>query len=233
MTRTAKKILPVTLCLGLAPWSGAEEPIQAPLTEEVSETLSPGAQLSSGAGDALDDQTAKAVPTAELAVAEPPTPEPEPTKELDLEMEDVKKALLGLKRDLVILEEDLLFPASSQVSVFLSLDVGEFFSLDAVTLKLNGKEVNHHLYTKKQVGALLRGGVQKLYVGNVKQGDNRVTAFFTGTGKEGRDFRRATRWSLKKALNRPLSSWRSRMKQRTTNQISRPRLLTSVAISTQ
>ena len=120
--------------------------------------------------------------------------------ELDEEMEDVKKALVELKRDLVILEEDLLFPASSQVSVFLSMDVGEFFQLDAVTLKLNGKEVTHHLYTQKQVDALHRGGVQKLFVGNVKQGNNRVTAFFTGRGPNGRDFRRATTVEFEKGF---------------------------------
>ena len=122
------------------------------------------------------------------------------TKPLDQEMEDVKKALVKLKRDLVILEEDLLFPASSQVSVFLSMDVGEFFQLDAVTLKLNGKEVQHHLYTEKQVDALHRGGVQKLFVGNVKQGDNRVTAFFTGRGPQGRDFKRATTVEFEKGF---------------------------------
>jgi len=115
-----------------------------------------------------------------------------PAAHIDGEMEDVKKALVELKRDLVILEEDLLFPASSQVAVFLSMDVGEFFKLDAVTLKLNGKEVTHHLYTEKQVDALYRGGIQKLYVGNAKQGENSVTAFFTGRGPQGRDYRRAT-----------------------------------------
>lgn len=119
---------------------------------------------------------------------------------LDNEMEDVKKALLDLKRDLVILEEDLLFPASTQVAVFLSMDVGEFFQLDAVTLKLNGKEVTHHLYTDKQVDALFRGGVQKLYIGNVKQGKNRVTAFFTGRGPSGRDYRRATTVEFEKSF---------------------------------
>jgi hypothetical protein len=119
---------------------------------------------------------------------------------LDNEMEDVKKALLDLKRDLVILEEDLLFPASTQVAVFLSMDVGEFFQLDAVTLKLNGREVTHHLYTDKQVDALYRGGVQKLYVGNVKQGKNRVTAFFTGRGPSGRDYRRATTVEFEKSF---------------------------------
>jgi hypothetical protein len=119
---------------------------------------------------------------------------------LDVEMEDVKKALIELKRDLVILEEDLLFPASSQVSVFLSMDVGDLFQLDAVTLELNGKDVTHHLYTDKQVDALYRGGVQKLYVGNVNQGDNRVTAFFTGRGPNGRDFKRATTVEFEKSF---------------------------------
>ncbi len=119
---------------------------------------------------------------------------------LDDEMEEVKKTLLTLKRDLVILEEDLLFPASSQLAVFLSMDVGEFFQLDAVSLKVNGKEVTHHLYTNKQVDALYRGGVQKLFIGNVKQGKNRVTAFFTGRGPSGRAYRRATTVEFEKSF---------------------------------
>lgn len=119
---------------------------------------------------------------------------------LDDEMEDVKKSLLELKRDLVILEEDLLFPASTQVSVFLSMDVGEFFQLDSVSLKLNGKEVTHHLYTDKQTDALYRGGVQRLFIGNAKQGNNRITAFFTGRGPSGRDYRRATTVEFEKTF---------------------------------
>ena len=124
-----------------------------------------------------------------LVMAAVPAAQAEP---LTGEMEDVKKSLLELKRDLVILEEDLLFPASSQVAVFLSMDVGEFFQLDAVTVKVNGKEVAHHLYTDKQADALYRGGIQRLFIGNIKQGKNRVTAFFTGRGPSGRDYRRAT-----------------------------------------
>lgn len=119
---------------------------------------------------------------------------------LDSDLERVKKELLKLKRDLVILEEDLLFPASSQVAVFLSMDIGELFQLDAVTVKLNGKEVAHHLYTDRQVDALYRGGIQKLFVGNVKQGQNRLTAFFTGRGPSGRDYRRATTVEFEKSF---------------------------------
>src|SRR5262245_8749272 len=116
------------------------------------------------------------------------------------QMEDIKRGLVELKRDLAVLEEDLLYPASSQVAVFLSMDVGEFFALDSVTLKLNGKDVTHYLYTEKQADALFRGGVQRLYVGNVKQGQNQLTAFFTGRGPEGRDYRRATTVTFEKSF---------------------------------
>jgi hypothetical protein len=116
------------------------------------------------------------------------------------DLEAVKRELMKLRRDLVILEEDLLFPASSQVAVFLSMDVGEFFQLDAVTVKLNGEEVTHHLYTERQVDALLRGGVQKLYLGNVKQGNHELTAFFTGRGPSQRDYRRAATVAFEKSF---------------------------------
>ena len=129
------------------------------------------------------------------AVAEAPN-----AAALGSQMEDIKHDLVDLKRDLAVLEEDLLYPASSQVAVFLSMDVGEFFALDSVTLKLNGKDVTHYLYTQKQTDALFRGGVQRLYVGNVKQGQNQLTAFFTGRGPEGRDYRRATTVTFEKSF---------------------------------
>lgn len=99
--------------------------------------------------------------------------------------------LLQLDAELRLLEEDLLYPASSRVAVYLSMDLGELFALDSVSVKLNGKEVVHHLYTEREVGALYKGGVQKLYVGNAKQGANTLTAFFLGTGPHDRDYKRA------------------------------------------
>lgn len=137
--------------------------------------------------------------SSEAAAERSPAPAAAPVA-LDSDLERIKKDLLKLKRDLVILEEDLLFPASSQVAVFLSMDIGELFQLDAVTVKLNGKEVAHHLYTERQVDALYRGGVQKLFVGNVKQGQNRLTAFFTGRGPSGRDYRRAATVEFEKSF---------------------------------
>ncbi len=158
--------------------------------------------MSAVADDAATDvaSTSSDATISAATAATASQPKPESTAALSGQMEDIKHNLIELKRDLVVLEEDLLYPASSQVAVFLSMDVGKFFALDAVTLKLNGKDVTHYLYTQKQVDALFRGGVQRLYVGNVKQGRNQLTAFFTGRGPEGRDYKRATTVTFQKSF---------------------------------
>jgi hypothetical protein len=116
---------------------------------------------------------------------------PIPDSDLAAEMETLKQALVNLNRDLFILEEDLLFPSSTQVAVYLSMDVGEYFKLDAVELKIDGKLATYYLYTERQVNALYRGGVQRLFVGNINQGTREVSAFFIGTGPENRPYKRA------------------------------------------
>lgn len=108
------------------------------------------------------------------------------------EVEALEQELMALNAELQILEEDLLYPASSRVAIYLSMDVGELFQLDAVTLKLNDVDVAHHLYTRRQLQALYRGGVQQVYVGNARQGKNELTAFFTGHGPHEREYKRAT-----------------------------------------
>lgn len=116
----------------------------------------------------------------------------EETQSLDDQLQALKKEALALNRDLFILKEELQFPANTQVAVFLSVDAGEFFALDAVNLTIDKKEVANHLYTAKQLDALKRGGIQKLHLGNIKAGEHELVAVFTGRGPKGRDFRRAT-----------------------------------------
>ncbi|SMF11785.1 hypothetical protein SAMN02745866_00743 [Alteromonadaceae bacterium Bs31] len=117
------------------------------------------------------------------------------------EIENLKKAALELNRDLLILEEELLFPANTQITVFLSLDVGEFFRLDAVKLHINDKLVASHLYTPRQNDALGRGGIQRLYIGNLKNGEHELTAFFTGIGPDQREYKRAATVTIAKDDN--------------------------------
>jgi len=109
---------------------------------------------------------------------------------LDAEIEALKKEVLSLNRDLFILEEDLLFPPNTQFSVFLSMDAGALFSLDSVQLKINDKNIANHLYTERELAALKRGGVQRLYIGNLPSGEHEIIAIFTGVGPSGRDYRR-------------------------------------------
>jgi hypothetical protein len=111
---------------------------------------------------------------------------------LDNRIENVKSQVIELNRDLMVLEEELLFPANTQVAVFVSMDVGKLFDLDSVQLKLDDKEVANYLYTPAEVQALHRGGVQRIYLGNLKTGSHELVAFFTGGGPHQRDYRRAT-----------------------------------------
>lgn len=117
---------------------------------------------------------------------------------LSQEVEDLKKAALQLNRDLLILEEELLFPANTQITIFLSLDIGQFFRLDSVKVKIDDKLVASHLYTERQNHALAKGGIQRLYLGNVKTGEHELTAIFTGMGPDNREYKRGATMKLVK-----------------------------------
>ncbi len=119
---------------------------------------------------------------------------------LDSEVQSLRSDVVDLNRDLFMLEEDLLFPASTQVAVFVSMDIGTFFALDSVQLKVDDKEVANYLYTEREQEALKRGGVQRLWLGNMKAGEHEVTAFFTGRGPHTRDYKRGTTLKVEKGV---------------------------------
>jgi hypothetical protein len=134
---------------------------------------------------------------APAAAAEAP---PQEFKSLDQDVQSLKKEVLDLNRELFTLEEELLFPANTQVAVFVSMDVGAFFSLDTLTLKVDNKEVANYLYTEREAEALLKGGVQRVYIGNLKVGNHELVAFFTGKGPNVRDYKRGTSMQFEKGV---------------------------------
>jgi hypothetical protein len=150
---------------------------------------------------------APAAPTASAppAAVTPPPAAPEAagevdTRGLDSEVQGLKKDAVDLNKDLFILEEELLFPANTQVAVFLSMDVGDFFALDAVQLRIDDKEVINYLYTPREVQALLKGGVQRLYVGNLKVGRHELVAYFNGQGPNARPYKRGASIRFEKGV---------------------------------
>lgn len=93
---------------------------------------------------------------------------------LDEQIQNVKKDVLDIAAELNLLEEKLLFPSNTQVAFFVSLANGVNFIPDAVDMRMNGKDVAHHVYSYKEVEALQKGGVQRLYTGNVQTGEHDV-----------------------------------------------------------
>jgi len=121
-------------------------------------------------------------------------------KTLDQEVQGMKKDVIDLNKDLFVLQEELLFPANTQVAVYVSMDVGAFFALDSVTLKIDNKEVKNYLYTAREAEALLKGGVQEIYLGNLKVGRHELVAFFTGKGPIERDYKRGATLTFDKGV---------------------------------
>ena len=119
---------------------------------------------------------------------------------LDAEVQALRRDVVDLNRDLFMLEEDLLFPASTQIAVFVSMDIGTFFALDSVQVKVDDKEVANYLYTARELEALKRGGVHRIWLGNLKAGEHEVVAFFTGQGTHERDYKRGTTLTVEKGV---------------------------------
>lgn len=114
------------------------------------------------------------------------------------QVQSLKKTVLELNRDLYLLEEELLFPSSTQLTVFVSTETANLFELDSVSLELDGKEVANYLYTEKQSSALKKGGIHRLFVGHLKTGSHQLVATFRGAGPKQRDYRRVAEHTFDK-----------------------------------
>jgi hypothetical protein len=124
----------------------------------------------------------------------------EQIKGLDEQVQDIKKDVLELTSELSRLEEKLLFPSNTQVSLFVSVIGDEGFILDSMQIKMDNKVVAQHLYTFKEVEALRAGGVQRIYTGNIKTGDHQLVASFIGRAKSGNEYQRSDNFKVTKAV---------------------------------
>jgi hypothetical protein len=188
--------LTVLLAQAPAPDSAQASPA-AVAPAAASATADPSAPSDAPADASASDAGA----TGDAAAAGESAPEPvADTRGLDEEIQNLKKDVVDLNKDLFVLEEELLFPANTQVAIFVSMDVGDFFALDNVTLKIDQKEVANYLYTPREAEALLKGGVHRLYLGNLKVGEHELVALFNGKGPNDRDYRRGATLKFEKGI---------------------------------
>ena len=167
----------------------AAAPGTTPLPPAVVDAM-PAVAASPSAASASAPVAAATAPAA--AASGPDAAASTPAGSLDDRVQQTKADVIRLNRDLLVLEEELLFPANTQVAVFVSMDVGLLFDLDSVQIKLDDKVVSTYLYTPLEVQALHRGGVQRVYLGDLRAGNHEIVAFFTGKGPHDRDYKRAT-----------------------------------------
>lgn len=122
----------------------------------------------------------------------------EQIKGLDEQVQEIKADALGIAAELNRLEEKLLYPSNTQLAVFVSLAPGARFRLDSVEIQLDGKPVAYHLYTLKELEALQRGGVQRVYVGNIRSGEHALQVNVVGKSALGADYRHSASYKVVK-----------------------------------
>jgi hypothetical protein len=122
----------------------------------------------------------------------------EQLKGLDEQVQEIKSDVLSIAAQLNQLEEKLLYPSNTQVAVFVSLADGKKFRLDAVEIHLDGTPVAHHIYTFKELEALQRGGVQRIYTGNIRSGAHDLQVTAIGKSAGGAELRNTERFKVVK-----------------------------------
>jgi len=124
----------------------------------------------------------------------------EQIKGLDEQVQEIKSDVLSIAAQLNQLEEKLLYPSNTQISVFVSLVRDEKFRLDSVEIQLDGTSVAHHIYTYKELEALQRGGVQRIYTGNIRAGEHDLQVFVIGKSAEGVNFQKTKQFKVEKEV---------------------------------
>src|SRR5918994_7268458 len=114
----------------------------------------------------------------------------EQMKGLDEQVQEVKSDVLSIAAELARLEERLLYPSNTHLAVFIALAERDTLRLDAVQIQIDGQPVAHTIYSFKELEALQKGGVQRIYTGNVAAGDHRIEVAIAGKLASGADFTR-------------------------------------------
>jgi len=121
-------------------------------------------------------------------------------RSLDGQVQEIKSDVLDIASELSNLEERLLYPSNTQIAVFVSMADDETFRLDAVQIEINGELATHHIYSFQELEALQKGGVQRVYTGNIVTGDHELVVTMMGKLKSGKDFNASDSFGFAKGV---------------------------------
>ncbi|MEN8172146.1 MAG: hypothetical protein ABFS03_04625 [Chloroflexota bacterium] len=124
----------------------------------------------------------------------------EQIKGLDEQVQEIKADALAIAAELNQLEEKLLYPSNTQISVFVTLSTDETFRLDSIEVEVDKEPAARHIYTFKELEALQKGGVQRLYTGNITTGDHEMNIFVSGKSTSGSDIKESKNFKVHKKI---------------------------------
>lgn len=124
----------------------------------------------------------------------------EDIRSLDGQVQEIKSDVLSIASELNNLEERLLYPSNTQVAVFVSIAEEEEFRLDAVQIEIDGQLSTHHIYSFKELEALQKGGVQRIFTGNIATGNHELSVTMVGKLGNGDDFNQSGNFAFAKGV---------------------------------
>src|SRR5499433_1498841 len=187
------------------------EPSVGRLTAQGSTTVKPSQSTTYTVTATGPGGSAHASAQVTITPAPPPAAVQKPSQEeissdqrqmrgLDEQIQEIKSDALRMSAELSQLEEKLLYPSGTQVAIFVALAKDDTMRLDAVRLQIDGQLVAHYIYSAKELQALRKGGVQRIYVGNVATGDHKLDVLVDGKLEGGADFSRTGQFTFRKEV---------------------------------
>jgi len=121
-------------------------------------------------------------------------------RSLDGQVQEIKSDVLNIASELNNLEERLLYPSNTELAVFVSIADNEEFRLDSVQIEIDDQLATHHIYSYQELEALRKGGVQRIYTGNVVTGHHDLRVTVMGKLENGKDFSTADSFTCSKEV---------------------------------
>ena len=121
-------------------------------------------------------------------------------RSLDGQVQEIKSDVLNIASELRNLEERLLYPTNTQLALFVAIADNEKFRLDSVQIEIDGELATHHIYSFQELEALQKGGVQRIYTGNVVTGGHQLRVTMLGKLENGKDFNASDTFSFDKGV---------------------------------
>jgi len=121
-------------------------------------------------------------------------------KGLDEQVQEIKSDVLSIDAELRRLEEKLLYPSNTHVAMFVAIAKGDSMRLDAVRIQLDGQLVAHYIYSFKELDALQKGGVQRIYTGNIPTGSHQLEVSILGKLEGGKDYAQTEKFTIDKGV---------------------------------